>query len=128
MCTHGYQTTVTETSKILSHYFYDIFSYWLYNPVHQYNIFTSMFLSRKSACVCVHVCLLSRLLITSAMIWIPHDWLNKFYSFYIAAVVIIISRCGLRIKAHHRNQHYKTKLSLYKPFLSLLYQDGALQL
>ena len=46
-----------------------------------------------------------RLLITSGMMWCdidPYDWLNKFYGFYMATVVGIISgndvgmhtRCG----------------------------------
>ena len=47
------------------------------------------------------------------MVWYePHDWLNKFYSFYMAAVVDIVSRCGLGIDAHHRNQPDKSKLAL----------------
>ena len=51
--------------------------------------------------------------------WTPYDWLNKDYSFYKAAVVIIGGGCGLRIEAHHRNQPIKSKLLLYKPLLSL---------
>ena len=69
--------------------------------------------------VCVHACPPPRLLVTSGMIWTPYDWLNKGYSFYMAAVVIINSGCGLRIEVHCRNQPNKSKLSLYKPFLSL---------
>ena len=58
------------------------------------------------ACVCVHVCVCTcvcvclcvcvslspRLLIpiTSGMIWTPYDWLNKFYSFYMGAIVIYV--------------------------------------
>ena len=47
----------------------------------------------------------------------PCDWLNKFYSFYMAAVIVIISRHGLNIDACHRNQptDNKSKLVLYKP-------------
>ena len=30
-----------------------------------------------------------RLLITSGIIWTPHDWVNKFYSFCMAAVIDI---------------------------------------
>ena len=41
------------------------------------------------ACVCV--CLPLRLLITSGMIQTPYDWLNKFYGFYMPAVVSIVS-------------------------------------
>ena len=58
-----------------------------------------------SVCVCVFVCPPPRLLITSGMMWCdmdPYDWLNKFYVFYMAAVVGIGSgrdvsiymRCG----------------------------------
>ena len=32
-----------------------------------------------------------------SMIWIPYNWLNKGYSFYMAAVVIISGGRGLRI-------------------------------
>ena len=35
---------------------------------------------------------------TSGVIWTPYDWLNKFYSFYMAAVVVIGSGHGLRMK------------------------------
>ena len=51
----------------------------------------------------VCVCLPPRLLITSGVIWTPYDWLNKFYSFYMAAEVVTGSGCGLRIKAHCGN-------------------------
>ena len=53
-----------------------------------------------------------RLLITSGMIWTPYDWLNKLYSFNMVAAVGIISRCGLKIDAHHRYQPNKDKLML----------------
>ena len=56
------------------------------------------------------------LLITSGVIWIPYDWLHKSYGFYVAAVVIIITKHGLSIDAHHKNQPNKWKLGLlYKP-------------
>ena len=55
------------------------------------------------------------LLITNGMMWTPYDWLNKFYSLYVAAVVGIISRCGLSIDEHHENHLNKYKLALYKP-------------
>ena len=48
-----------------------------------------------------------------------YAWLNKVNSFYMAAVVLIGSGCGLRIKAHHRNQPNQSNLALYKPLLSL---------
>ena len=44
-----------------------------------------------------------RLLITRGVMWTPYDWLNKFYSFYMAAVIIIGSGRGLRIEARHGN-------------------------
>ena len=40
-----------------------------------------------------------------------------FYSFCMAAIVGIVSRCGLRIEARRRNQPNKSKLALYKPLL-----------
>ena len=49
------------------------------------------------------VCPPPRLLITSGMIWTPYDCLNKLYSFYMAAEVVIGSRRGLRIKARCGN-------------------------
>ena len=60
------------------------------------------------ACVIVCVCPL-RLLI-SGMIWTPYDRVNKFYSFYMAAIVDIVSRGT--IEAHHGNQPNKSKLAL----------------
>ena len=49
----------------------------------------------------VCVCVLLRLLITSDVIWTPYGWLNihVFYSFYMAGVVVIISRHDLKIEA-----------------------------
>ena len=37
----------------------------------------------------------------------------------MAAIVDIVSRCGLRIRARHRNQLNKSKLVLYKPLIRL---------
>ena len=56
--------------------------------------FLEIDLARK-VCVCVCVCSPLRLVITSGMIWTPYDWLNKFYSFCMAAIVGIVSRHGL---------------------------------
>ena len=53
------------------------------------------------------------------MIWTQYDWLNKYYSFCLAAIVDIVSRRGLTIGARRRNQPNKSKLSLYKPLLGL---------
>ena len=36
-------------------------------------------------------------------------------SFYMAAVVDIINRCGHSINVYHRNQPNKSKLAMYKP-------------
>ena len=58
-------------------------------------------------CMHLYVCLLPRLLITSSMMWCgmdPNDQSSKFYNFYIVAVVVIVSKCGLKIEAHCRNQ------------------------
>ena len=64
--------------------------------------------------LCVCVCPPPRLLITSGGIWTPYDWLNKFYSFYVVAVVSIISWQGLSNDVHRENQPNKCKLVLYK--------------
>ena len=52
-------------------------------------------------CLCVYVCVCVcpplRLLITSDVIWTPYNWLNKFYSCYMASVVVIINGRGLGI-------------------------------
>ena len=53
--------------------------------------------------MCVCVCPAPRLLITSGMIWTPYDWLNKFYSFYMATLVNIVDGCGLGIDTHCEN-------------------------
>ena len=58
-------------------------------------------------CACVRACLPPRLLITSGVIWTPYDYLNKFYSFYMAAIVDIVD-------ARSRNQPNKSKLVLCK--------------
>ena len=70
--------------------------------------------------VCLCVCPPPRLVTASDVMWHdmnPYDWLNKFYSFYMAAIVGIISIRGFRIEACCRNQPNKTELTLYKPLL-----------
>ena len=47
------------------------------------------------------------------VIWTPYGWLNKFCSFYMAAIVGIVSRYGLAIEVRHRNQPNKSKLGFY---------------
>ena len=58
-------------------------------------------MDRQYACVCVCVCLrvcpTPRLLITSGIIWTLYDSLNKFYSCYMATVVVIVNGHGLGI-------------------------------
>ena len=57
-------------------------------------------------CLCVCVCPPPRLLITSGVMWCdidPYDWLNKFYGFYMAAVIGINSGRDLSIYIHHEN-------------------------
>ena len=78
-------------------------------------VFLKLFcLGSQYACLCVYtapvsVCLPPRLLITSGMsgtIWTLYDWFKKFYSFYMAAVVDIVSRHSLSNLAliHIENQ------------------------
>ena len=40
----------------------------------------------------------------------PCDWLNKGYSFNMAAVVVTSGRCGFRIELRHSNQPNKLSL------------------
>ena len=67
----------------------------------------------------VCVCMSAPEAITSGVIWTPYDWLNKFYSFYMTAVVVIDDGHGLTVEARRINQPNKSKLSLYKLLLSL---------
>ena len=56
--------------------------------------------------VCVFACVPLRLLIISGMMWCdmdPINWLIKFYSCYMAIVVVIVNRCGLGIGMRHRH-------------------------
>ena len=46
-------------------------------------------------------------------------WLNKSYSFYVAAVVSIFSRHGLTNDAHYGNQPNKGKLEPHMPSIYL---------
>ena len=45
--------------------------------------------------------------------------LNKFYSFCMVAVVVIISKRGINIDAHHGNQPNKNKLVLFKALIHI---------
>ena len=40
---------------------------------------------------------------TSGVIWTSYDWLNKFYSFYMATVVVIVNERGLGIGTYRRH-------------------------
>ena len=44
------------------------------------------------------------------MIAICDSWLHKFYSFYMEAVICIISKHGYRVDADYKNQPNKSKL------------------
>ena len=52
-------------------------------------------LNCADVCMCVST---PRLLITGGMIWTPYDKLNKFYSCYMAIVVIIVDEHGLDMR------------------------------
>ena len=79
----------------------------------------------------VSVCLLPKLLITSEMLWTPFDWLNKFYNFYMAAVIGINSSHGLTItiKVCHIKQPNKSKLAMLLHFkcLKQLYTSNKIE-
>ena len=72
---------------------------------------------RVCVCVCVCVCMCAcvcpppRLLITSGVMWRdmdPYDWLNKFYSCYMATVVVIVNGRGLGIGTRRRYKPHKS--------------------
>ena len=48
------------------------------------------------------VCPLPRLLITSGVILTSCDWLNEFYSCYMATIVVIVNGRGFGIGTRHR--------------------------
>ena len=52
----------------------------------------------------------------------PYDWLSKFYSFYEAIVIGIVSSRGLIIDARYGNQPNKSKLAVY--MLSILFNSS----
>ena len=63
--------------------------------------------------MCLHVCVCPppRLIITSGVMWCdmdPYDWLNKFYSCYMAAVVVIVNGRGLGIDTRRRHKPHKS--------------------
>ena len=73
----------------------------------------------NTVCVCVYVCVcvfipeasnnyLHEVARMMCMIWNPYIWLNIFYSFSMATIVGIISRCGITIEGCHRNQPNKS--------------------
>ena len=64
-------------------------------------------------CVGMFMCVFA-----SEAINILYDWISRSYGFYIAAIVHIISRHGLGIDMHCRNQP-NSKLGNHKPLLSL---------
>ena len=68
-------------------------------PVHAWFLKIVCVHAYMCTCICVYVSPPPRLLITSGVIWTPYDWLNKFYSIYMVAVVGIVSRCGLSTEA-----------------------------
>ena len=73
-------------------------------------------------CACVSPS--RRLLVTSGVMWCDMDpicLVELLLQPYVATVAGIVSKHGLTIEAHCRNQLNKTKLVLYKP---IIYFDG----
>ena len=58
----------------------------------------------RRACVCPP----PRLLIISGVIRTPYEWLNKFYSCYMAIVAVIVNGRGLVIDTRRRQQPIKS--------------------
>ena len=82
---------------------------------------------RLYVCVFACVCPTPKLRMTSGMMWCdidPYDWSNKFYHFYMASVVIVVSGHGVSIHACHGNYPNKSKLAFYK---LLLYFNNCLR-
>ena len=81
-----------------------------HRPAHSWFLkIDSMWIVGMRVCMCVCVCVCvrvptPRLLVTSGVIWTTYDWLNKFYTCYMATVAIIINGCGLGIDMPHENQ------------------------
>ena len=53
---------------------------------------------------------------TSGMIWAPYDWINRFYSFYMVAIVVITSRHGLSINPFMAKYSDGLYSGMEKPF------------
>ena len=71
-------------------------------------------------CVYVYVSTLKAINNYSGVIETPYDWLTKFYSFYMAAIISNISRHGLiGYEVQRENQCIKSKIVLDKLLLSL---------
>ena len=69
--------------------------------------FLKLILCGLSVCVFVYVfvcvCLRPRLFRASGVIWISYNSLNKFYSCYMATVVVIVNGSGLGIGTRCRH-------------------------
>ena len=82
-------------------------------------VFLKLILCGSSVCVCVCLCVCppQRLFITSGMIWTSYDYLNKFYSCYMATIAIIVYGRGLGIDTRHRHQPTMSYVVLYKALI-----------
>ena len=59
-------------------------------------------------CVCVFASKAIDNYIYSDVIRIPYNWLNKFYSCYMASVAVIVNEHGVSIDMCHENQPNKS--------------------
>ena len=57
-------------------------------------VYKNSFCADVCMCMCPPARPPPRLLIISGVIWTPCDWLNKFYSCYVATVLVIVKECG----------------------------------
>ena len=67
------------------------------------------------------------LVASCGMIWTPYVWLNKGYSFYKVAVLVIGDGRGLRIKERCRNQPNKSNIVYVVIFPLTLLLNGCTQ-
>ena len=70
-------------------------------------------------CVSVSICLcLSVSVCLCVFVSIPRLSINSGVIHYMTVIIVMVSKCGLRIEVCHRNQPSKGKIALYRPLFS----------
>ena len=111
-----------------------IYTVWDLKPIvnHSYRFYFTQCACTVSIDSSTHsLCLLFYYVLL--VIWTPYDWLSKFYSFHMAALVGIVSKCSLRIEVYHKNQPNESELAQCKllihfnSYLKLLYINDKME-